>query len=206
MSQKNKLIILFVALGAVIVLAAAGGLLTYEVYYKVNDSAVVRGVAGLFGLPAAKVGSRQVSYAKFLMTRDAVKRFVNSEAGKEVGATMPPENALNKNILERLVRQEMIQEIADQKKLAVTDDEVKAIFADVVKAAASSTTPDISQYLWNNYGWNEENFRQEVLRPALLEQKLANEMAKEKQGDQNALETELAARALKPDVVYYLKF
>ncbi|MDD5725960.1 MAG: SurA N-terminal domain-containing protein [Patescibacteria group bacterium] len=206
MSQKNKLIILFVALGAVIVLAAAGGLLTYEVYYKVNDSAVVRSVAGLFGLPAAKVGSRQVSYARFLMTRDAVKRFVNSEAGKEVGATMPPENALNKNILERLVRQEMIQEIADQKKVTVSDEDVKAIFADVVKAAASSTTPDISQYLWNNYGWNEDNFRKEVLKPALLEQKLANEMAKEKQGDQNALETELAARALKPDVIYYLKF
>lgn len=200
------MIILFVALGAVIVLAAAGGLLTYEVYYKVNDSAVVRSVAGLFGLPAAKVGSRQVSYARFLMTRDAVKRFVNSEAGKEVGATMPPENALNKNILERLVRQEMIQEIADQKKVTVSDEDVKAIFADVVKAAASSTTPDISQYLWNNYGWNEDNFRKEVLKPALLEQKLANEMAKEKQGDQNALETELAARALKPDVIYYLKF
>lgn len=206
MSQKSKLIILFVALGAVIILAAAGSLLTYEVYFKVNDSSIVRSVAGLFSLPAAKIGTHQVTYAKFLMTRDAVKRFVNSEAGKQVGATMPPDLVLNKNILDRLVRQEMVQEIADQKKIAVTDDEVKAIFADVVKAAASSTTPDVAQYLWNNYGWNEDNFRQEVLKPALLEQKLANEMAKEKQGDQNALETELTARAQKPDVVFYLKF
>lgn len=206
MSQKNKLIILFAALAAVIILAAAGGLVTYEVYYKVNDSSIVRSVAGLFGLPAAKIGSKQVTYTRFLMTRDAVKRFVNSEAGKEVGATMPPDPVLNKNILERLVRQEMIQEIADQKKITVADDDVKAIFADVVKAAASSTTPDVSQYLWNNYGWNEDNFRQEVLRPALLEQKLANQLATEKQGDQNALETELTARSSKPDVVYYLKF
>lgn len=205
MSNKNKLITLFAVLGGLIVIIGLGGLLVYGVYYKLNDSVPTRLAARVFGLPAAKVGNRTVSYIQFLSTRDAIRKFIGSEAGKQVQAALPPDNVLNQNILERLIRQELTQELADQKKITVTDQDVDAIFADVVKAAASSTTPDVSQYLSNNYGWSEKDFRAQVLKPALLEQKVAIQMAQDKQGDQNAMEDELTAMRQKPDVVIYVK-
>jgi len=205
-SAKKKIIALFVGLIAFIVILAGAGFLVYRVYWKVDDSGLTRTFAKVFSLPAARVGSRTVTYDSFLGTRGAVKRFIASDAGKQAGVNMPPEQELNKNILERLIRIAIIQEMADAKKITVSDDDVKAVFADVIKAAASSTTPNVGDYLNKNYGWNEEEFRQQVLRPALLEQKLGVEMSKEKQGDANAMDNEITARRDKADVVMYLKF
>ena len=205
-AQKKKLAMAFSAAIAVLVVVAACGLTIYEVYYKVNDSKPVRFLAKTFDLPAARMGKYKVSFDRFVKTRDAVTHFINSEAGKEVDAAMPPQDVLNRNVLDRLLKQLIVQEMAEQKKLEITDDEVKTVFADVVKAAASSTTPNISEYLWNNYGWNEEDFRSQVLRPALLEQKVDMELSKEQNGDQNALDIAIAARRASPDVVIYLKF
>lgn len=206
MTQKAKLISLFVGLGVLLAIVVAGGVLMYGVYMKHDASVATRLSAKILHLPAARVGMRTVAYSDFLSTRDAIVKFINSEAGKEVQATMPPDKVLNDNIMERLIRQEMIQEMADQKNLVVSDSDVDAVFSDVVKAAASSTTPDVSQYLRDNYGWSEQDFRQNVLRPALLEQKLSLQLAGDAQEDQNALETALAARRAESDIVIYLKF
>ncbi|MFA6099470.1 MAG: SurA N-terminal domain-containing protein [Patescibacteria group bacterium] len=146
MSNKNKLITLFAVLGGLIVIVGLGGLLMYGVYFKLNDSGPTRIAARIFNLPAAKVGKRTVAYSRFLSTRDAIKKFIGSDAGKEVQAAMPSDKILNQNILERLIREELTQDLANQKKITVTDKDVDAIFADVVKAAASSTTPDVTQY------------------------------------------------------------
>jgi len=206
MSAKSKIIALFVGLIVFIGILAGAGLLVYQVYGKIDESGTVRTLARVFSLPAARVGSRTVTYDSFLNTRGAVKRFINSDAGKQANVNMPPESELNKNILERLVRIAIVQEIADSKKITVSDDDVRAVFSDVVKAAASSTTPNVADYLFKNYGWNEDEFRQQVLRPALLEQKVSVEIAKENQGDAQALENEITARRQKSDVVLYLKF
>ncbi|MDD5438225.1 MAG: SurA N-terminal domain-containing protein [Patescibacteria group bacterium] len=206
MSQKNKLITLFSVLGGLIVIAGLGGLLVYGVYYKQNDAGVTRLVAKAFNMPAAKVGNATVSYAEFLSVRDAIRKFTASEAGKQVEAVLPPDKELNQNILERLIRQELTKQLADQKKITVADEDLNTIFQDVVKVAASSTTPDVNQYLLSNYGWNENDFREQVLRPALLEQKLAISMAGGDQTKQNAMEDELVAMRAKPEVVVYLKF
>jgi len=205
-AQNKKLVMAFSIAIAVLVIVAGCGLTIFEVYYKVNDSKPVRFLAKTFDLPAARVGKYKVSFDRFVKTRDAVIHFINSDAGKEVKATMPPQDVLDKNVLDRLLRQLIVQEMAEQKKIAVTDDEVKTVFADVVKAAASSTTPNVSEYLSNNYGWNENDFRSQVLLPALLEQKVGMELAKEMPTDQNALETAITARRASPDVVIYLKF
>lgn len=205
MTTNKKITIFAAAFGALLLLSIAAGFVIYGVYYKINDSGFTRIVARTFALPAAKVGSGSVSYAQFLSTRDAIEKFINSEAGKQVQAAMPPIDVLNNNVMDRLIRQEMVKEIAAKQKITVSDDEVMSTFSDVVKAAASSTQPDVSKYLQDNYGWSEDNFRQQVLKPALLEQKLATEMAKAKNGDEQAMESELTLMR-QNDVVVYLKF
>lgn len=206
MTKQQQVLSIFAGMGLLLVLVSAIGLMLYGVYFKVNASGPVRVMARVLNLPAAKVGSQSVSYDRFLMTRDAVVMFINSEAGQEVGAYMPPEKELNDNILERLIRQAMIADLAKQKGIMVDDEQVNLVFEDVKSAAASSTTPDVGEYLWKNYGWQEADFKEEVLRPALLEQDLATAMAQESEGNQYALEEALAKKRAEPDVVVYLKF
>ena len=190
---------------AVIAVVAGIGAVVYQVYFKTADSGPVRAVASVLGFPAAKVGTYTVSYKDYVETMDAIRKFVKSDAGKTIGEALPPDDQLKQNVMDRLLKQAMVQEAADQRKLTVADDDVRKVFADVVRSAASSSIPDVAQYLYQNYGWNEEQFRQKILRPALLEQKLAVEMSKEKEGDANALETYLAERRAKSDVVVYLQ-
>lgn len=204
MSKNLKITIVFVLLGGLILLSGLAAYTAYAVYYKASDNVYLRVVSR--ALPAAKVGDKTVSYHKFLAMREAIDTFISSQAGQAAEVTAPPINELNKNILDRLSRILVLEEMAKQKNVAVTDEEIKAVFSDVVKAAASSTTPNVNEYLSKNYGWNEDDFRQEVLRPALLEQKLGLEYAKEKEGDQQALDNAIAERMAKPDVVMYLKF
>lgn len=204
--SSAKLLGLFAASGLLLVIVILVSLVVYRAYYQTSDSGFTRVVAKTFNLPAARVGSVSVSYDDFLLTRDAVWRFLNSDAGKALGGDVPPAKEVDKNILEQLIRQAMVKEIAAERDLSVLDDDVRAVFADVVAAAASSTTPDVAQYLWENYGWNEEDFRVKVLRPALLEQKVAVTMAQEAEGDQMALEYALMARREEPDVIVYLHF
>jgi SurA-like N-terminal domain len=200
----QKIVGLSVALLLIIILTIGLGLNMYGIYTKQAEDGVSRFIAKTFSLPAANVNGRSVKYTRFLTTRDAVRRFINSEAGKDVGATMPPENELNENILEQLIRQRLVENIAGEKDISVSNDEVNEVFNEVAEQAASSTDSNINQYLQDNYGWNEENFREYVLRPALLEQKLAQTIGSE--ADPYAIENLLLAERQKPEVIVYLKF
>lgn len=205
MQISKKALGLLVGLVVLLLVVAGSGIVVYQIYFKAVDSGATRWVARTLNLPAARVGKRTVSYRSYTDTLDAVKKFIASDAGKSVGSNMPPESALKQNIMDRLVRQDMVQELADEKNITVSDDDVRKVFADVVRSAASSSIPDVAQYLYQNYGWNEEQFRQNVLRPALLEQKVSVEMSKEKEGDTNALEAYLTERLAKPDVIIYIR-
>ena len=99
-----------------------------------------------------------------------------------------------------------VEDLADQKKVTVSDEELRKYFADVVTVAASSTGSDVGVYLLKNYGWNEEDFRQLVLRPALLQQRLSAALSAQAEGDPNALTQAVNARLKQNDVVRYMRF
>ncbi len=200
----QKIIAISVALFLLIVLTVGAGLVIQGIYTKQTESSSARLAAKVFSLPAANVNGKSLKYERFLQTRDAVRKFINSEAGKDVGATMPPEKELNENILEQLIRQKLVEAVAEEKDISVTDEEVNQIFDEVAAQAASSTQSTISEYLQDNYGWNEDNFREYVLRPALLEQKVGQAIGTD--ADPYALENLLLANRQDPKVVVYLRF
>ena len=176
----------------------------YSVYAKQADGASARALAKVFALPVAYVGNRSVTYTHFLKTRDAVEHFINSEAGREVGATMPSENELGQNIMEKKKKKKMVEEFADKNKITVSKEEIDQLFEQIVAEAASQNTTDIAKYLLDNYGWSEQDFRDNVLRPAVMEQKVSATMSAG--GDVYALEDALINRRQSEDVVVYLKF
>lgn len=204
-TMQKKMTVLFSVFGGLFFFTLIVFGFIYLIFYKISDYSMVRSVARTFSLPAAHVGSAAVSYEHFLQTRDAVRRFLSSEAATAVQAMQPTEEELNRNILDQLIRQRIVESIAMEKEVAVTDEEVRAFFGDIVSAASSTADGNISEYLWNNYGWHEEDFRQEVLRPAILEQKLAIEIAKQFEGDPMALEQVIADRRSQSDVRIYLR-
>lgn len=210
MSDENKKqgplpVLIIAGVLCLLVLASAGAALTWEVYIKHSDGVFIRKTAEILPITAAKIGKRKILYRDFLKSKDTLRTFLASPAAKEQDISVPLDQALEKNILEKLVNQAALEELAEQKNITVSDEELRAFFTDVI-SAASSTTPDVGVYLLENFGWDEEDFRQNVLKPSLLEQRLAVRMAEENNGDGSALATYMEKRLQEKDVVRYLKF
>lgn len=203
--SRGIIVGIVVAAVAVVAILCAGVGVSYEIFAKRSENGAIRWIANVLPIPAAKVGNRTVLYRDYLESLDTVRIFVNSPAAKEQKLDLTVDAALEKNVLEKLVRQAALEEMAAAKGVAVTDPELRAFFTDVV-AAASGTTSDIGVYLLENYGWNEEDFRQNVLRPALIEQRLTEKYSQDNQGDAAAFTTAVEARLKQSDVVRYLRF
>ncbi len=193
------------------VLLGATGIVS-AVYIQRSDASVVRVLAGW--LPAARVGSDYIAYREFIASRDALRVYLASDAAKSAGLSGPVNAMVEKNALERLTREVAAQEIAAERKVSVSDEDIAVAFADLL-AKTSSTVPNVGEYLQTTFHWSEEQFRARVIRPALLEEKLAATFPAKESSPENGvepypgfveLEKYLQERLAKPDVKTYLRF
>jgi hypothetical protein len=200
--------VLFLIVGAVVIVLALLGsiaLASWSIFVKRSDGPAVRAITNALPVPAARLGSRTVLYRDFVHSRDTLKTFLASPAAQQEGMATPFDANLEKNALEKLLVQEALEELAAERNVTVTEEELRQYYSEVL-SATSSTTPDVGKYLLETFGWNEEDFRQQVLRPALLEQRLSLQLTEEQAEDPNALATYMDARLKKEDVVRYVRF
>lgn len=203
--KRSPFLVPAIVVLVVLILLGSTATVAWAVSVKHDDSPVIRKLADVLPIPAAKLGSKPILYRDFLHARDTLRTFLASPAAKEQQLQVPLDENLEKNVLEKMLVQAALEELAGKKNVTVTDAELRQYFSEVV-SAASSTTPDVGVYLLQNFGWNEEDFRQQVLRPALLEQRLTMAFAQENPNDQNALGAAIDARMKEKDVVRYLRF
>ena len=199
----QKATYLTIGLAAFFVMTMAASWLIMAVYVNRDDRGVVRRTAGW--LPIGKVGGQTVRYGQFLKARDAIKNFLNSKAVKDAGGSgqaMTPQ--IEQSAYERLLREAASRDLAAEKKVAVSDQEVKETY-DKFVAQASSTVPDVKQYIQDTFHWTVEEYEQMVVRPQTMDDKLAATFATGTEG-YNQLNQYFSTRLEKPDVKRYFKF
>lgn len=194
---------LIAALIVFIILLGGGTLIAYKVYAARDGGFIARNVGGW--LPAAKVGSHTIRYSEFLDTRETLRVYLSSEAAKQAGVAREMSPDIERQGLERLVREQLTKDLAAERKVTVPDEDVKGSFAAMV-AMNSSTIPDVSKYLEENYKWNEQDFQENVIRPAILEERVAETFSTSTEEQFALMEAWMSDRLSKPDVKYYLKF
>ncbi len=199
----NRMRAILIGLVAFIVIIGAAAWILFAVYVQRSDNPIVRQVGSW--LPAAKIGTHTVTYGDFLDMRDTLKVFLNSDAAKQAGSAQPLTPDVEKQGLQSLLRDIAVADMADQRNVTVSDDDVRTDFAAII-AANSSTIPDVGQYLHDNYNWTEEQFRQKVLRPAILQERVAATYSTDTQEQYVMMESAVGQRMADPDVKIYLKF
>ncbi len=200
---KQKAMYLAGGLAALFVLTSVASWLVTEVYVKRDDRGVVRRMAGWF--PIAKVGGQTVRYGQFLKSRDAIETFLQSKAVKDAGGAgqqLTPQ--IEKSAYDRLLREAAARELAAEKKITVNDQDVKDTY-DRFVAQASSTVPDVKQYIQDTFHWTVEEYQQIVVRPQTIDDKLAATFATGTDG-YNQLNEYYITRLEKPDVRRYFTF
>lgn len=201
-STKN--IALFGGIGAIILLTIAGAVLAKSVYLDRSDAKLTR----VFGswLTAAKVDGEKISYGDVLRTRDTLKTYLQSDAAKAQGFAQELTPDLEKKAtVERLIRDRIVEKLARDKKVELQAADVQAEYEKMIMAA-STTMPNVGEFLAKSFGWNEEDFRQNVVRPALLENRVAMTYGTTTEEQITKFQMDVQERMKADNVKIYLKY
>lgn len=197
-----------VVIGAVFLVgfALAGAGLASSVYVFQNEDAVTRSLAGWLRLPAARVGSRVVTYDDYLAHLGSLRLFLEGPLAAAQGLGGPVGPAEKASALDRAIRIVAIDEMAVDAALSATPLDVERAYDGLVAQAGTSTTPgELQDFLRDQFGWNEAEFKRYVIRPALLEDALRAKRTRET-SDETSFDRELEERMKREDVVKYLSF
>jgi hypothetical protein len=199
----NPRTLLMIAVGAIILIVAfmAIAASAYKLHVETQP------MASLVGwLPAARVGSKTISYAEYLRHVDAQRVFLSGPTARAQGAPEALGDAERSAALERAIRIAAISDMADKAGLVVTSLDVDRSYLGLIDRAGTSTTPqEIHDFLHDQFGMDEASFKEMVVRPAILEDTLRQKTATETHDDQ-AFDKALNDRLSQPDVVRYVTF
>lgn len=181
-------------LGGVAALAVLGlgtlAVMTAGIYKFGWSGPAAGAIARALPYPVALVNSNVIRYSEYLDDIATLRHFYDKQADQIAaqGGTLPSEEEIRQNVMDRLVRNEVLAEEALRYNVSVSDEDIDAEFERLVGQAGDAAT--VEKDIEDLYGWTVEKFREKVLMPYLLEQKLAEAVGKD-----DALNAEAENRA-----------
>jgi hypothetical protein len=197
-------IALCIALPLLIILALFVSTFLWGVYYKHWDNGFITAVTNVLPLPAGKIGKTVVLYRDYRYAVDSVEVYLQSDQAAEQNMRRPLTDEDRKNVLERLLREIALEDLARVRNVTITDDQITAAME--AFNTSGSSTKDINDFLIKNFGWSVEDFQKHIVRPLLLTRTMGASYAVDHGNDPNALDVYLDNRLKQQDVVRYVKF
>lgn len=141
--------------------------------YKYNwNDPVTNKIIKIIPYPAILVNYKPISYAKFRDDLGTLTHYYKKQEELSGGATgMPSADEIKNNVLDQIIDNEILEEVARYYKINVGNDEIEKEFGKVVAEAGGEA--QVEDILQNLYQWQPEDFKEKVLEPFLLQQKLA---------------------------------
>ncbi len=131
--------------------------------------------------PAAIVEGRVIRYSEYQEDLAVLERFYEAERARAVpGSVFPSREELKARVLDRLIKDELAEALAERYGVAVSSDDVKDTYESTIleqasldaaggKARAEARAAETLEQL---YGLRPSQFKTRVLHPFLIRQKL----------------------------------
>jgi parvulin-like peptidyl-prolyl isomerase len=170
--------VLGAAIGIVVLVLIAGGVLVYGIYKLGWRNSATNVLTHNLPLPAAMVNGNAITYSSYEDDVATVKRYFakQQEAGGAGAAQAPTDTDLRKGVLDRLVQMEILKEEAARRNITVSQKDIDDEYANFQKSGGGE---DPSVKILDMYGWTLNQFKEKVMRPYLLQQKLAEALSKD---------------------------
>lgn len=192
-----------IGIGALAVLAAA--VLWWGIYVQRWEGPTVYRIASTVSLPAARFAGTPILLRDYLNDVESLKTYLASEEAVQAKLTREITDDDRKQALERLLQEAATKELADIRKISITDEQVQeAIQTEFVSSGGDQAA--FEAYLQKNFRWTLQDFEKHVVRPVLLERLLTASYAADHENDLEAFQTYLDDRLKKDDVVRYVRF
>lgn len=153
----------YIITGLLIALIILIGLLTW-LYVGANHN-TQRTVFSKLPLPIAFVQTKAIFGNEFYKRLDLADQILSQNN--------IPQNDLNQTVLAQLIDNRKLEVLADKHKVTVSDGEIQASFAKILKNYGTDNEQIIAEELKTSYGISLEEFKDEVLKHTLLQDQLA---------------------------------
>lgn len=187
-------VVLPVALLGAIVAAAAVGMI--GLYVLGSTAAPFRFLADVLPFPAAYVDGQAIRYSEW--SEDTRAFVALAEEGKVSIPGAVSRHDIAKNVMDRLVRNRVLERIAKERGIEVTDAEIDKEYASVAGNDADQKTLEA---MLKELGWSEVDVKTQIVRPFLLGQRLS-----ERLGSVAAAEKAIADATAAADVKVLVKY
>lgn len=189
---------LVIAVSAVLTVVALAGTayvsLAYAIYAYQPDTPVIRTMADLLQIPAAKVGKEYVPYTAYLKHLDALRVFLAGPYAASSGFSGTLTADLKKQTLDQAIRISMVKQMAAERHFVVTNSDVDQAYDELIARNTSTTPGDFHTYLHDSFNWTEQDFKDNVVRPAITEDGLRSQAAKTNDNDPTVFDKDLQDR------------
>lgn len=179
---------LLIGIGALIVLIAAfivSGVGIYKFHWKDNATAALTSV---IPFPAARVNFSLITMGQYQNNVRAIDKYF--EATKDTTQSADQQGQDKKqlidSILDRLVENEVIRQLAEKYDVTIADQDVETEFNNVVEQTGSQE--DVVKTLNELYGWSIDEFKANVLIPYIERTKLQKKLIADKDVNKDAWE------------------
>ena len=175
LTHKVKLLIV-AGIAAVAVVIVALAAISVSILRAQSTTPFARKFANVFPLPAAHVDGAFLMYRDVLARWDTVDTFIKNAPTSTADGQMAPRDVLRQQVYEQAIREIYIQQAAREDHFSLPETAVQNNLTQLIERA-SSTEAEMGQYLHDTYGWTVNDFRDRIVRPATLEEALAQRAA-----------------------------
>lgn len=169
------------------------------------EGPVVTAVAEVVPIPIARFAGQPILLRNYLRDVHSIEIFLASDDAKAEGIERGITDVDRKQVIERLLKERALEELAVIRNVTLTDEQVNQALAREFNPQGAKEQ-DFAAFIEETYGWSLEDFTSHIVRPALLTRYLAASFASDHGGDTDALDTYIEQRLQKPDVIRYMKF
>lgn len=170
-NQRKKWGITIVVISVVVVLIVGLTLIGIGIYSKGWNSSLINSITEVIPFPAAKLDSKYISYADYNMEYQTLDHYYQAQAAEFPDYfELPESNLLQKMTLSRMLEENIVNKLAEQYNITVSQEEVDAEFQLIIDQATSEQ--EVIDTLSNLYNWTPAQFKEKVLGPYQVRTKL----------------------------------
>ena len=152
---------------------------------KLSQNSFVLGVNKVLHLSVAEINGENISYNDYVEDLKTLNKFYTNPPE---GVTVPTDQEISDQVLSRLLANKLIDKIAKEYDIKVTDEEVTNFKDSLVAQFANED--EARKELKDRYGWSLEKYLERVGKPILKEQKLQQAFTDKEVGADDEFATE----------------
>ena len=161
--EKSSVLTYIIMIAVIVVVIFLFGLLGIYVFKSTNF--VFRGFSKVIPYPAMIVNWDFVGYGEYADNVVTMRKFLSNEDQLTIS-----EDDIRSRVLDRLVANSVLENMAAERDIKVFDYEVEKEFQNAVEGL--NAEDEIEKDIKKLFGWNIEEYQDNVVRPFVLQTKL----------------------------------